>query len=123
MNAGIAQGFIRFGTLAHQILILMHETGHQSNSSLTDTLIGDLADPPQAIAVNLQRLLRHGFIFVVGKDRPPVGRSHRIYGLTPQVNILRVRKMTPQERTAKYRARRALQQTTSVFTFRGSVQL
>lgn len=119
MNPGLGMGFVRFGTLAHHILVLIHEEGPQTNASIS-AQYGEA----QAVAANIQRLLANGFLFVVGKDRPAVGRSHRVYGLTkPESQRGFLRRMTGAERSAKYRKRKPLRETNSIFNFRGSIPL
>jgi hypothetical protein len=126
MNAGIAQGFVRFGTLAHRILVIAYEQRWTSNRAVHDELKsqGIVFDHSNAaIAANLARLRDHGFLYIVGRDRGPTGRSFALYAITPRTgNQIYVKPMTPAERTRKYRARKAVR-VPSVFNFRGKIKV
>ena len=122
LRVGLPHGFVRFDSLAHGILVCLHKYGAQSNASLSEAL-SERADAEREVAATLKRLVEHGFAFVVGKDRPEVGRSYRLYGLTNKRVINSVRKLAPKERNQRYRERLALKQSNSVFTFRGNIEL
>lgn len=63
MNPGLAQGFVRFGTVAHRILLAMHEHGDMRHSELVE----ELDVPTGNVGMNLTRLARYRFIWPAGK--------------------------------------------------------
>jgi hypothetical protein len=117
-DAGLPQGFVRFGTLAHRILLHIHHYGPAGH----DDLQQDLQDI--GISANLGRLHKHGFLFKVGRTHVASGiRSGNVFGLTrAHHNMHKIKMAAPGERQARYRAAQKLK-VPSVFEFRGSVTL
>lgn len=128
MNAGLGQGFVRFGTLAHIILKLMAEAGPQSNNSICAHLddlenLGQTVHDKRAVAANLGRLLKYGFIVEVGRVRPDSGRSAAVFHYNPfRPKEFQLKKMTPAERQKKHRMMRG-KRVNNVFDFRGTIKL
>lgn len=114
-------GFIRFGTLAHRILLAMRDYGPQCNRTLAMRFGYELKDAHQAIGANLCRLARNKFIFNVGNYRSFKTRSSVMFHYDPTMRVATLPRKTPQERTRDYRARKKI--ATSVFDFRGSIEL
>lgn len=114
---GLENGFLRFGTLAHRILVYIHEYGPACHADLSE----ELAD--EGVSVNLGRLCRHGFLFRAGRTRKPGERSSHLYSLskTPAQGSLR-RISTRAEIDARCRAKRKLR-VSSVFDFRGRISI
>ena len=127
MNAGLAQGFVRFGTLAHHILLLAHEEKIVSNMLiriyLRDRTI-EADKSPAAIAANLKRLVDHKFLYEVGRDRVPGRRSFKLFALDYRAKngAHKYQMRTPAQRQADYRARQRVK-VPSVFNWRGSLEI
>lgn len=124
MNAGLAQKFVRFGTLGHYILKLMHVEGPQSHRSIRKALEFEDAPHRGDISKQLDTLLLHGFIFQIGREMPEFGRSYRMFHIKPTrlARYQRPQRLTPAERQRQYRQRRKAMPP-SVFQFRGEIQL
>lgn len=114
---GLKEGFLRFGTLAHRILVYIHEHGPACHADLCEEL-GDTG-----VATNLVRLCRHGFLFRAGRTRKPGERSKHLYSLSKSAPPGSLRRIsTRAEIDARCRAKRKLR-VTSVFDFRGRVSI
>lgn len=125
MNVGIASGFIRFGSLAHRILVIVHEHKRTSHRQIYTELKDQdsrLAHSKTAVNTNIGRLRDNGFLYVVGSSRGRMGRSFALYAITRRHKGSQdyVKPMTATERTRKYRARKAVK-VPSVFAFRGQI--
>ena len=127
MNAGLAQGFVRFGTLAHYILLLAHEEKYVSNMSIRHRLTYQTISPDKsaaAVAANLQRLVKYKFLYEVGRDRVYGRRSFKLFGLYHQLGngFKPYHNVPPAERQAAYRERKKTK-VASVFQWRGSHEI
>lgn len=119
MNPGLKMGFVKFGTVAHRILVTIHEFGPQSNADLVEHL--EVCAP--AIASNIQRLRENKYIFRVDRRREYLRRSYSVFGLTPvprQSIDYRCKRLTGNERSAAYRARKK-KVVTSIFNYAGAL--
>ena len=123
MNAGLAQGFVRFGTLAHFILLRAHEEKFVSNMSIRHRLMYDgqgFDKSGAAVAANLQRLVRYKFLFKVGRDRVYGKRSFAVFALDYRSGngAPRYENVPATQRTKDYRERKK-HKVNSVFNWRG----
>lgn len=125
MNPGLVQGFVRFGTLAHKVLVLMLEAGTLRHTEICN----EFEVTPAHVAATLQRLSKYGFIFAVDRaSQLETGtRTETIYALQPEhKKKRRWRPATPRERTANYRANKKAKQIAkslkvpSIFHYRGT---
>jgi DNA-binding HxlR family transcriptional regulator len=117
MNPGLPQGFVRFGSIAHRILIALHELGDMRHRDLVDEM-PDLS--VSCIGMSLHRLMQAGLIHRVGVAAAyDTGeKTGSIYSLRPPTRHIRRHRATAAERTARYRAAQRLRQATSVFAWR-----
>lgn len=118
MNPGIAQGFIRLGSLAHRILTHMHKHGPVVAGDLRRT---DAHIEAVQVSATLTRLRRHGFIHVAGRHRRPGYRAQRVFSLDADDQFSSP-VVDGNERSRQYRARKKVK-VSSVFDFRGQIQL
>lgn len=122
MNPGIAQGFIKFDSLACQILRAYLEFGPMNHSDLMDVLGHDA----RHVSTVVGRLQLHGFIWK--QDRAckydtGLAKTQWIFGLTPhESRHFNTRKRTVAERQARYRAKVVRQRANSIFNL-GATQL
>ncbi len=120
MNPGLAQGFVRFDSVGCRVLKYLYEHG--------PSLAADIARNAShvesvQISATLIRLREHDFVYLVGRDRKPGKRSHALFDIEPRRNSsLYVSVMTPAEKQKGYRERRKIK-VSSVFDFRGRIQL
>lgn len=121
MNPGIAQGFVRFGSVACRVLRHLHEFGPCTAGELKRSAT---RSETVQLSATLLRLQAHGFVFAVGRHRPSGSRSFVLYDLKrPKYpELTRTPPLTQTERTRAYRERRALK-VASVFNFRGKIPL
>lgn len=101
MNVGLAHGFVRFGTTPHRVLVLLHELGDLGHRELVEETRAD----PRLVAMTLQRLAKHRFIFPAGVDAQPATgeKTQRRWSLQRR-RIEPYRPLTMAERQARYRA-------------------
>ena len=122
MNPGLAQGFVKFDSVGCRVLKHLHEHGCCLAADIKrDTSRSEAVQ----ISATLIRLVRYGFIKVVGRDRKPGQRSHKLYAIdlpTRPNGRLWVPSMTPAEKQKGYRERKKLK-VVSVFDWRGQVRL
>ena len=121
---GLPSKFVGFNTMAHRILVHLHQHGPSSAGVLAEDLRGTAREPLKAVSANLVRLHRGGFIFIVGRSRVVNGtRSSYLYGLTEsRAGAERVTIKDGATRSREWRAKKALK-VPSVFQFRGSMEL
>lgn len=118
MNPGIAQGYLRFDTLLHRIIKILHANGPMRQCDILEELQQEDA---RGVSVSLARLAKHGFIYRCGKLHKydtKDGRTQFVWSLEKPTEILVSRKATPRERTRRYRARKR-ERVSSVFDWRG----
>jgi len=115
VNVGLAQGFVRFGTTPHRVLVLLHELGDLGHRELVEETGAD----PRLVAVTLQRLARFKFIFPAGVDAQPATgeKTQRRWALKRNPNLRSYRPLTVAERQARYRAT-TRRRVASVWEFR-----
>lgn len=130
-NPGLKQGFVRFGTLHHKILVLMHN--HRFHATLT-WLCTELPDATvNAVSMALTQLHRHSYIHR-GPKVPPEkaigGIAQYRWSLVPfsdrSLKTNRYKPKTPSQRQHKYRARLSAERkarVSSVFHFRGEIHV
>ena len=124
MNPGLAQGFVRFGTTAHAILLTLHTLGPQTLPALREAIYG----PGVALcdtSANLTRLHRLGFVFPVGRERQPGRRISVVFGLRGGLRYgwaTATQPFTAAERSRTYRVRKRVR-VGSVFAFRGTISI
>lgn len=122
---GIRQGFVCFGTVAHRILVAMHQAGDMRLRDLDEEL-RDVA--VAAISMQLTRLERYGLVHRI-KKAPLYSTGDKtqwIYSLTPPARPpAPYHRATTRERSARERGRRAQRavRVPSVFDWRGTCQL
>jgi hypothetical protein len=120
MNAGIAQGFIRFGSIGHHVMRYLYDNGP---SLAVDIRRSDTHVETVQISATLLRLRRKGYIYIVGRDRKPGQRSHSLYSIEPiNKKQLYVPLLTAAEKQKNSRERKKLR-VSSVFEFRGQIPL
>jgi hypothetical protein len=84
MFCGLPQGFVRFGSTAHLILLHLHEIGDSCAAWLSDDLMLDHRE----ISANLGRLSEFGFIFPRKRVRAyPTARSSILFSLRPRTSV------------------------------------
>lgn len=87
-NPGLPQGFVKFGTLAHKILVMIHQDKRRKWTSYT-RIVQALMDEgvnSDHVAATLQRLARWDYIFPRGKYGVREGLSKKPqtkWALTP----------------------------------------
>lgn len=115
--AGLPQGYVRFGSLAHQVLLALAEHGDQRQVDLVELLEAY----PRYVGMALSRLSKFGFIYARRKVRATGERTQKLWTLEP-VEMASWRRLSVRERTRSYRARQALR-APSVFAFRGQIKM
>jgi hypothetical protein len=120
MNPGLAQGFVRFSSVACHVLRYLHEHGPSLSEDIARN--GSHTEAVQ-ISATLIRLRQNNFVFTVGRDRKPGKRSHTLYDIEPRYNCrMYVPLMTGAEKSRNYRERLRTK-VSSVFDFRGQIPL
>lgn len=125
-SAGLNQRFVIFGTLAHQILLIMYEYGPQSAPSIYEALHDeqrpDAGPTPDSLKSVITKLRKLGFIHTVGRAGKEGQRTHFLYHYKKTKVPVVVIRVPGKDRQAKYRAVRATI-VSSVFNFRGTIDL
>lgn len=119
---GLGTGFLPFNTIAHRILLAMHEVGDMTHRDILEYI--DIEGyEMHSIGSVTQRLTKNKFIYRARKvpGPPDFPRAVWLYTLKPTKKILYQRK-TGAERSRAYRAKRNVVQP-SVFTFRGEIKI
>ena len=122
-NVGLAQGFLRFGTVYHRILMLFQEHDEVKFSLAVEML----EDTPNSVGMALTRLAALGFIFPQRTDPPTRtkgGKPEQVFGLVPVEKVKKYRNKSQRQRQRDYRARKSAQEigrVPSVFDL-GSIQ-
>jgi hypothetical protein len=124
MNKGLSGGFVRYGTIAHFVLLTIHADGKRSLVSLRDDLVEDRDDTHQlsaALSAALAKLVKYGFLYVTGWHRGGSGQTCAVYSLVPPSKP--VKRLTPLSVRDRSRASRSARKnlTASVFEFRGRI--
>ncbi len=116
---GLPQGYVRFGSLAHQVLLALAEHGDLRHADLNELLEAD----PRYVGMALVRLSQYGFIYARRKVRGQHEgeRTQKLWTLEP-VEMASWRRLSVRERCRNYRARKALR-APSVFAFRGQIKI
>jgi DNA-binding transcriptional ArsR family regulator len=122
MNPGLKQGFVRFGTAAHKILLAVHELGRATHAIILE----ETELEPREVGMNLTRLRECGFLVKLGRVDGYVHncRTQAMYAI-PAGKLRKLpefQNKTAQERTRKLRATKKMK-VPSVFNFRGEVRL
>ena len=121
MNTGLAQGFVRYGTAGHAVLIHAYAVG--GNVSLRSLHDAYPHITTNSLAITLTRLVKMKMLFVAGRDREPLQRSYALYSLKhPGWKVKPPKAIPPNVRTKEYMKRKRMR-VASVFNFRGEVQL
>jgi hypothetical protein len=112
-KAGLSQGFVRFGTAAHAILLHIHNYGPAGNAELCRVVGSNVSN-------DLCRMVENGFLWRAGRAREREGvRSFTIFNIEPgRPGSLFTRILTPAERQRAYRERKRLK-VSSVFAWKG----
>ena len=103
-NPGIPQGFIKFGSIAHWILLAVHRIGEAMTLSEVASELPGVC--PRAICQTLTRLTKYGFIHRLGKRRTESCHPEYVYSLK-EGKFRPWERDTDYERAKKYRARKA----------------
>lgn len=118
-HAGLKDGFVRLGTLAHRILLYIHESGPALHAELVEVMPGEVG-----ISGNLGRLVRHGFLYRAGRQSHKPGvRGGAVFSLHKQRALAPVN--TSKASQERYRAAKKAERlrVASVFDWRGSIPL
>ena len=117
MNAGLPQGFVRFGTRHEAILKALHRGGVMTYADLMEDT--GIECPRRAYAAVLQ-LLRSGLVYRHDKvgGHGSVERAMYAYSLTPKKVGDHYRRDSQAVRSARYRARLKRRTATTVFAWR-----
>lgn len=120
-NPGLYKGFVKFGTLAHKVLLQTRDAGSISYQAIVD----DIGVSPNAAGMVLTRLRRNGFLFCIGRTPPQYGkRVEWVYGLTRgrrPLELAEVAAETSTQRSRRLRQRKRMA-VASVFDWRGPIQ-
>lgn len=122
MNPGLPQGFVRFGTAPHKILVFALEVG-----KITQTLIEEELDlERREIGINIFRLRKFGFLVKIGRVNGYEAkcRTQAVHVLPDSGHkpLKAFKNKTAAERTRKMRASKAIK-VPSVFQFRGVINV
>lgn len=124
MNAGLPQGFVRFGSVAHRVLVYIHESGHAMHAQI----VQDLDLSADEVGMCLTRLRRLGFIHRIGRAssyKHHVERTQLVYAIDSShraKEFENVKNKSTAERTRRYRERKAIR-VPSIFDFRGKIRI
>lgn len=118
-HAGLKDGFVRLGTLAHRILLYIHESGPALHAELVEVMPGEVG-----ISGNLGRLVRHGFLYRAGRQAfKPGVRGGALFSIEePHWRVRQAVENTPKMSQDRYRAAKKLR-VASVFDWRGAIPL
>lgn len=123
MKPGIPQGYIEFDTLAHKVLLLLHEHGKMAFADLMEHLTPDYI--PRHLSTTLKRLETHGYVFnhgKISKYKSKLQRSQFIWSLKPTSKKIPFRPASNTERMRHHRATKRIK-VPSVFQFRGAINV
>jgi hypothetical protein len=110
--------YIRFGSLAHRILLIAKDNKYIYQSMLVEELELGTA----WISKTLQGLTARKFLYKVGRDRTPDGVSYCLWSLTPGWKYPAGQCLTNAEKCRRWRKKKKLK-VPSVFDFRGRIEL
>lgn len=118
-NPGLGKGFVKFGTLAHRVLMLAHDSGTVQYSDIVE----ELGVSPNATGMVLTRLHRNRFLHAVGRTPTVDGkRTERVYAIEPKrrrpANLASLEPESSAQRTKRMRQRKRTA-VASVFEWRG----
>jgi hypothetical protein len=118
---GLPQGFVRFGTLAHRVLVAIHEYGPMTVTSLKI----ELPDVDiRALSTILGRLEVARFVFDIGRvgQYESGERTQTKYDLQQNINRRPYKCVTHAQRSARYREKNR-RRVASVFDFRSTISI
>jgi hypothetical protein len=124
MNPGIGKGFVKFGTMAHRVLTLIHASGRATLPGLHQDIVDLQGDDPslyREVGTTLDRLHHYGLIHRVGRQRSAAGQLAYVYALEKGgrgADWEQAR--SSSERCRRYREK-ARVRVSSVFEFRGQI--
>lgn len=121
MNAGLAQGFVKFQSVACVLLRAFHELGDMRHVDLVE----ETGLETRLVSTALRRLKQHKFIFKIDLARKyETGeRTQQLFGLKPSTDKkMQHKRATEQERMARRRTN-LKGQVASVFAFRGQINV
>lgn len=120
MIIGLPQGFVRFGEMAHKILVAIHTLGPMRLRDLHE----EFGNDRKAIGMMLFRLEKHGFIFPQEVIPQAVSgdKTQRVFGLQPPKYRKKYKPVSGKERQQRCRDRRKMR-AASVFDFRGQMKI
>jgi hypothetical protein len=123
MNVGLPQGFVKFGSVGHKILVFIFEHADARQVDLVEENIASEA----SIGVALTRLRRSGMVICLGRASAydTGDRTQAVYALpgTPRRPRLESTQNAPNKaRTKKYRENRR-KRVSSIFQFRGEIHV
>ena len=110
--------YIRFGSLAHRILLVAKDNKYIHQSMLEEELEVGTA----WISKMLQSLTKRGFLYKAGKEKHPNGPHYHLWSLAPIRTAVRVKPLTNAEKCRYWRERKKMKVAT-VFNFRGRIEL
>lgn len=117
-RVGLVDGFVRFGTLAHRILLYVHNIGPASHAELVEEMPEEVG-----VSATLGKLTRHGFLYRSGRQcHKPGIRSGYVFSLKKRAAVELRTPTTARTRSLSYKAAQRLK-VASVFDFRGSISL
>lgn len=113
---GVKQGFVMFGTVAHQILLHLDKNGPATHGEILEG-VGTV------VTTDIRRLVAAGFIEVIGEVRDGRRLPCKAYDIPGRSEKLpKVKRLTRREMYVNYRKRRQ-SRVASVFEFRGQITI
>ena len=115
-NAGLPQGFVRFGTRHEAILKMLHAFGDMTYTQMMEELSLDCRRRAYAALLQLEKA---GFIFRVTKvgGHGSAERAAMLWSLTKRRVREAYTRDTGAERSTRYRARKAGRAVSSVWAY------
>jgi hypothetical protein len=121
MKTGLRHGFVRFDTLACDILKECLKSDYVTKPALTLKYTGITGGEANYVSVTLQRLVSAGLLFVVGREKQHnINKSYAVYALDPKAKVAPYKKPTQAERMKQWRHKKK-HQVPSVFHWRGTI--
>jgi hypothetical protein len=116
IRLGLESGFLKFGTLAHTLLLHTRDHGPMTHAEFVEDFPG-----VEAVRAVLTRLKQNGFLFRVDhRSSFPGRRGGSVMGLEPPTKPVKMKSARVRQKEYKQRMRARVP---SVFEFRGSIQL
>jgi hypothetical protein len=121
-NPGLPQGFLRFGTAFHKVLLCVHGAGRDGI-----TINGLRVELPEVearhhLSTTISRLVKYGYIFQRDKVSATREKAQWVYTTHKPRNEIAYQRMTNAEKMKACRARKKMR-VPSVFDFRGQIGL